>query len=149
MAVYRDDPYSNSNFVVVITGVFDDGNSVRGSFAEVSGLDVTVTPIEYRNGSEDTTVRKIPGVKKFSNITLKRGVMGDLGFWNWIKSVLDGQVQRADGTITLLDESRSPVMRWRFRRGWPCRWTGPTLTATKNEVAIEALEICHEGLEVD
>jgi len=149
MAVYRDDPYSNSNFVVVITGVFDDGQSVRGSFAEVSGLDVTVTPIEYRNGSEDTTVRKMPGLRKFSNITLKRGVMGDLGFWTWMKSVLDGQVQRVDGTIALLDESRSPVMRWRFRRGWPCRWTGPTLTATKNEVAIEALEICHEGLEVD
>jgi phage tail-like protein len=149
MAVYRDDPYSISNFVVVITGVFDDGYSVRGSFTEVSGLDVTVTPIEYRNGSEDTTVRKMPGLRKFSNITLKRGVMGDLGFWTWIKSVLDGKVQRADGTITLLDESRTPVMQWRFRRGWPCHWTGPTLSATKNEVAIETLEICHEGLEVD
>jgi phage tail-like protein len=149
MAVYRDDPYSSSNFVVVITGVFDDGNSVRGSFAEVSGLDVTVTPIEYRNGSEDTTVRKIPGLKKFSNITLKRGVMGDLGFWTWIKSVLNGQVQRVNGTITLLDESRSPVMQWHFRRGWPCHWAGPTLNAKGNEVAIETLEICHEGLEVD
>jgi len=148
MAVYREDPYSSANFAVVITGVFDDGNSVRGSFAEVSGLDVTISPIEYRNGSDDTTVRKIPGLRKFSNITLKRGVMGDLGFWTWIKSVLDGQVQRVDGTITLLDESRSAVMQWHFRRGWPCRWTGPTLNAAKNEVAIETLEICHEGLDV-
>ncbi|MEZ5315936.1 MAG: phage tail protein [Vicinamibacterales bacterium] len=149
MAVFREDPYSGHNFQVVINGVFDDGHAVRGSFSEVSGLDVTVTPIEYRNGSEDTTVRKIPGLKKFSNITLKRGVIGDLGFWAWIKSVLDGNVQRASGTITLLDETGQPVMVWKFRRAWPCKWTGPTLNATANEVAIETLELCHEGLEVE
>jgi phage tail-like protein len=149
MSVVRDDPYSALNFQVVIAGVFDDGQAIRGSFAEVSGLDVAISPIEYRNGSEDITVRKIPGLKKFSNITFKRGVMGDLAFWTWIKSVLDGQVQRADGAITLLDESRQPVMRWTFRRAWPCRWTGPTLNAKNNEIAIETLEICHEGLEIE
>jgi phage tail-like protein len=149
MSVVRDDPYSALNFQVVIAGVFDDGQAIRGSFAEVSGLDVAISPIEYRNGSEDITVRKIPGLKKFSNITLKRGVMGDLAFWTWIKSVLDGQVQRADGAITLLDESRQPVMRWTFRRAWPCRWTGPTLNAKNNEIAIETLEICHEGLQIE
>jgi phage tail-like protein len=149
MSVVRDDPYSALNFQVVIAGVFDDGQAIRGSFAEVSGLDVEISPIEYRNGSEDITVRKIPGLKKFSNITLKRGVIGDLAFWTWIKSVLDGNVQRADGTITLLDESRQPVMQWKFRRAWPCKWTGPTLNAKNNEVAIETLEICHEGLQVE
>jgi phage tail-like protein len=149
MSILRNDPYSSLNFQVVIAGVFDDGQAIRGSFAEVSGLDVEITPIEYRNGSEDMTVRKLPGLKKFSNITLKRGVIGDLAFWNWVKSVLDGNVQRADGTITLLDESRQPVMRWKFRRAWPCRWTGPTLNAKHNEVAIETFELCHEGLEVE
>ena len=149
MSVHRDDPYTALNFQVVITGVLDDGKSIRGSFAEVSGLEVEVSVIEYRNGSEDTTVRKLPGLRKFTNITLKRGVIGDLTLWTWIKSVLDGQVLRADGTITLLDESGQPVMRWTFRRGWPCKWTGPTLNAAKNEVAIETLEICHEGLELD
>lgn len=149
MAVFRNDPYSALNFQVVIAGVFDDGQTVRGSFAEVSGLDVEVSPIEYRNGSEDTTVRKIPGLKKFSNITLKRGVIGDLAFWTWIKSVLDGNLQRVDGTITLLDESRQPVMQWKFRRAWPCKWIGPTLNAKNNEIAIETLEICHEGLDVE
>jgi phage tail-like protein len=149
MSVVRDDPYSVLNFQVVIVGVFDDGQAVRGSFAEVSGLEVEITPIEYRNGSEDVTVRKLPGLKKFTNITLKRGVMGDLGFWTWTKSVLDGRVQRADGIITLLDENRQAVMHWKFRRGWPCKWTGPTLNAKANEVAIETLEICHEGLEVE
>lgn len=149
MAVLRDDPYSGLNFQVVIAGVFDDGSAVRGAFAEVSGLDVEVAPIEYRNGSEDMRVRKIPGLKKFTNIRLKRGVIGDLAFWQWIRSVLDGQVQRVDGTITLLDESRQAVMVFRFRRAWPCKWTGPTLNARANEVAIETLELCHEGLDVE
>jgi phage tail-like protein len=149
MSVFREDAYPGLHFQVVINGVIDDGRSIRGSFAEVSGLDVEVTPIEYRNGSEDITVRKMPGLKKFSNITLKRGVVGDTTLWEWIKTVLDGRVQRADGTITLLDESRQPVMTWKFRRAWPCKWTGPTLNAKNNEVALETLEICHEGLELE
>jgi phage tail-like protein len=149
MAVYRDDPYLRSNFLVTVTGIFEDGRSVRGSFSEVSGLEVEVTPVEYRNGADDNTVRKLPGLKKCPNIVLKRGVMGDLGFWRWIKSVLDGQVQRADGTIVLLDESRQEVMRFNFRRGWPCTVSGPALSAAANEVAIETLEICLEGLEVE
>lgn len=149
MAVFREDPYSKFNFQVVVNGIFDDGKSVQGSFTEVSGLDVEVVPIEYRNGSEDTGVRKIPGQKKYSNITLKRGVIGDLAFWQWTKSVLEGRALRADGTITLLDESRQPVMTWKFRRAWPCKWIGPCLDAKSNEVAIETLELCHEGFEVE
>jgi len=149
MAVYRDDPSSAFNFEVTINGVSDDGRAVRGSFAEVSGLEVEITPIEYRNGSEDITVRKMPGLKKFTNITCKRGVVGDLALWNWIKAVLEGRLQRTDGTIVLLDESRQEVMRWNFRRAWPCKWTGPTLNAKTNEIAIETLEICHEGLEIE
>ena len=149
MAVLRDDPYSSLNFNVSIQGVLDDGQSVRASFAEVSGLEVEVTPIEYRNGSEEITVRKIPGLKKFTNIVLKRGITGDLTLWRWFKTVLDGQTQRANGTIILLDEGREEVMRWNFRRGWPCKLTGPALKAKGNEIAIETLEICHEGLEID
>jgi phage tail-like protein len=149
MPVLRADPYSCFNFLVVITGVFEDGQSFRGSFSEVSGLDAEIAPIEYRTGSEDITVRKVPGLKKFTNIVLKRGIIGDPTVWNWFKAALDGNVQRADGTIALLDESRQPVVTWRFRRGWPCKWTGPRLNATGNEVAIETLEICHEGLEVE
>jgi phage tail-like protein len=149
MAVVREDPYPASSFQVTIQGVLDDGRSVRGSFAEVSGLEVTITPIEYRNGSEDITVRKLPGLKKFTNITLKRGAIGDLTLWQWIKTVMDGRAQRADGTITLLDESRQPVMVWKFRRAWPCKWSGPSLNAKSNDVAIESIEICHEGLDLE
>jgi phage tail-like protein len=149
MSMFRDDPYSGLNFQVVITGVSDDGQAIRGSFAEVSGLEVEITPIEYRTGSGDITVRKIPGLKKFTNITLKRGIIGDLTFWNWIKSAMDGTVLRADGSITLLDENRRAVMVWNFRRAWPCKWSGPTLNAKGNEIAIETLEICHEGLDIE
>ena len=149
MAILRDDPYSAQNFRVTISGVLDDGQAIRGSFAEVSGLDVEITPIEYRTGSEDITVRKIPGLKKFTNIVLKRGITGDTTLWNWAKTVMEGRVQRADGTITLLDESRQPVLVWKFRRAFPVKVTGPSLNAKANEIAIETLEICHEGLEID
>ena len=147
--VYRDDPYGGYNFQITVNGVSDDGQAVKGSFSEVSGLEVEVEPIEYRNGTEDTVVRKIPGLKKYTNITLKRGIIGDLAFWNWIVEAMNGHVHRANGSIVLLDEGREEVLRWEFERGWPCKWTGPGLNAASNEIAMETLEICHEGLRID
>jgi len=148
-AVYRDDPYGAYNFELTITGISDDGKAVKGSFAEVSGLEVEVPPMEYRNGSEDITLRKLPGLKKYSHITLKRGVVGDLAFWKWILAAMRGQIQRTEGTVVLLDENRQPVMRWHFVRGWPSKWTGPSLNAKNNEVAMETLVIAHEGIEIE
>jgi len=147
--VFRNDPYPAYNFEVIVVGISDDGRSVKGSFSEVSGLGVEVTPIEYRTGSEPNQVRKLPGLNKFSNITLKRGVIGDLAFWNWLVRAMQGNVLRADGSIILLDENRAEVLRWNFVRAWPCRWTGPNLNAKTSEIAIETLEICHEGISVD
>jgi phage tail-like protein len=147
--VYRDDPYPSFNFELVVTGISNDGKAVKGSFMEVGGLGVEITPIEYRNGSEDITVRKIPGLKKFTNLTLKWGITGDLTFWNWVVEGMNGLVQRAPVAIVLLDENRNEVMRWNFTRAWPCKWTGPGMNAKNNEIAIETLEICHEGMAVD
>jgi phage tail-like protein len=147
--VFRNDPYPAYNFEVVVAGISDDGKSVRGSFREVSGLETEINVIEYRNGSESNTVRKLPGLNKVTNITLKRGVIGDLTFWNWLVAATQGKVQRADVAIILLDENRTEVMRWNFARAWPCKWTGPVLNAKSNEVAIETLEICHEGMAID
>lgn len=147
--VPRDDPYTSYNFEILVNGISDDGQAVAGSFSEVDGLEVEVPAIEYRNGTEDITVRKIPGLKKFTNITLKRGLIGNLNFWNWILQAMEGQVERADGSIILKNENQDEVTRWNFRRGWPCKWTGPGLNAANNEVAMETLEICHEGLEID
>jgi phage tail-like protein len=147
--VVREDPYAGYNFLVTVNGISDDGNAVSGSFTECSGLEAEVAAIEYRNGSEDITVRKLPGLKKFTNIVLKRGVTGDLPFWNWILAAMNGEVERAEGSVALLDENRQEVMRWNWRRGWPVKHTGPGLNAANNEVAMETLEICHEGLEID
>jgi phage tail-like protein len=147
--VYRDDPYPSFNFELVVTGISNDGTAVKGSFMEVSGLGVEQPAIEYRNGSEDITVRKIPGLKKFSNLTLKWGITGDITLWQWVVDGMNGLVQRAPVALVLLDENRNEVMRWNFTRCWPCKWTGPGLNAKNNEIAIETLEICHEGMAVD
>jgi phage tail-like protein len=149
MPVYRDDPYGAYNFEVVLTNVSDDGKAVKGSFAECSGLETEVAPIDYRNGPEDIRVRKLTGLKKFNHITLKRGIIGDLTFWNWIREAMQGRVQRVDGAVVLLNEAREEVMRWTFTRGWPSKWTGPGLNAKNNEIAMETLEIQHEGLDID
>lgn len=138
----RNDPFRQFNFVINIDGVGS------GAFSEVSGLDTETDPVEYREGSEDITVRKLPGLRKYPNITLKRGFTKDRGLWDWRKTVMDGKTQRKSGSITLLNEARQEALRWNFREGWPCKLQGPSLNATTNEVAIETLEICHEGLEL-
>ena len=148
MPTYRDDPYGGYNFEVILTGVSDDGTAVKGSFSEVSGLEVEITPIEYAHGN-DVAIRKIPGIRKYTNLVFKRGVVGDLMFWNWVVEAINGKVRRTEGAVVLLDENRQEVMRWNFKRAWPCKYTGPGLNAKNNEIAMETLEICHEGLEID
>src|SRR6266851_3698329 len=93
-------------------------------------------------------VRKFPTRMAWSNITLQRGVGLSRDLWDWYFSYIRGQGRRRDGLVMLLDDQRSPVMVWRFKRGLPVKWTGPNLVARSNEVAIETLEIAHEGLEV-
>lgn len=137
----RNDPYSAFNFLVEIENV-----TVAG-FSECSGLNTETDAIEYRNGNDDFTVRKLPGLKKFGNITLKRGFTDSTELWEWRKRVLDGKTERKSGSIVLLDEARQTALRWNFREAWPRKWAGPTLNGKNNEVAIEEMEIVHEGLE--
>lgn len=137
----RNDPYGAFNFLVEIDGI------AAGAFSEVSGLESTVEVIEYRNGSDDITVRKLPGLKKHANIVLKRGFTNDHSLWDWYKATLDGRVERRSMMITVLNEAREPALRFAVRNAWPCSWSGPDLDAGKSTVAIETLEICHEGIE--
>jgi phage tail-like protein len=138
----RTDPFAAFNFLVEIE------NIAKAAFSEVTGLAVEVAAIEYREGSENRlTVRKLPGLAKYSNIVLKRGFTTDLSLWKWIKSVLDGNAVRAAVTIVLLNDQRQPVVRWHVREAWPCKYEGPNLNAQGNDVAIETLELCHEGFE--
>lgn len=139
----RNDPFSQFNFIIEIEGI------ASGAFSEVSGLDMETDPVEYREGSEDITVRKLPGLRKYTNITLKRGFTNDKSLYDWRKTVMDGKTERKSGSIVLLNEARVEALRWNFREGWPCKLQGPPLNAKTNEVAIETLEICHEGLELE
>jgi phage tail-like protein len=144
--VIRDDPYAAYNFHVIVTGVSDDGTAVSGAFTEVTGLELEIPPIEYRGGAEDITVRKVPGLRKVGPITLKRGITGHVGFWNWVVEAVNGKVRRTSGSISMLDENRQEVMRWNFTRAWPTKYTGPSLGAAKNEIAMETLVLAIEGL---
>lgn len=139
----RTDPYAQFNFLVEIDGVASAG------FTEASGLETSQEVIEYREGSENTTKRKLPGLTNYMNISLKRGWTKNLELWDWRKSTIDGATERKSFAIILLDEAREEALRFNFREGWICKWEGPKFNSTTNEVAIEALEICHEGMEVE
>ncbi len=133
-------PYGAFNFIVNI-----DGITVAG-FNEVTGLQLETQIIEYRIGNEPTTVRKLPGLIKYTNIVFKRGYTGDIELWEWMKATIDGQTERRDGTIDMLNEAGDLVHRFQFVNGWPSRYEGPHFDAQNSAVAIETLEITHEGL---
>ena len=117
-------------------------------FTEVSGLDVQIDPIEYRDGASPEYLKtKMPGMQKFSNITMKRGTFqGDNDFYNWWNTVALNTIERRNVTISLLNENHEPVVVWKIKNAWPCKVTSTDLKADGNEVAIESIELCHEGL---
>ncbi len=119
-------------------------------FTEVTGLDVQTDPIEYREGSSPEYSKiKMPGLQKFSNITLKRGTFnGDRDFYNWMKTISLNSVQRRDVTISLLNENHEPVVTWKVRNAFPVKVQASDMKADGNEVAVETLELAHEGMSV-
>jgi phage tail-like protein len=140
----REHPYLGLNFRVEIDGL------PSASFAEVTGLESETAVVEYRTGdSRLNSSLKLPGLTTYANIVLKRGITKDTSLWQWRRAIVQGTLDRRNGIIVLMDESRADVLRWSFRNGWPCKITGPTLDADANEVAIETLEIAHEGLELE
>jgi phage tail-like protein len=145
VAVQRDNPYPNHNFEVSIVGVADD----TLGFSEVELPSGEIEVIEYREGRDAATVRKLVGLVKYPNVTLKRGVNGYLDLYNWWKSARDGDLRRTNVTIKLLDEQRQEVMRWNLSRAWPVKIEAGPLNAQGNEVAIETLELAHEGFELE
>jgi len=135
------DPFRGFKFRIQIDGINKAG------FREVSGLDAATDTVDYRDGDGDT-IRKLAGLKKFSNITLKRGITDDQDLWKWRAMVMDGKIKdaRKNGQIILLDDEGKEAAEWTFTDGWPAKWTGPSFNATANEVAIDTIEIAHEGL---
>lgn len=119
-------------------------------FTEISGLDVESEVVEYRDGaSPEYSKVKMPGMQKFSNITLKRGTFkSDNEFFNWWNTVKLNTIERRDITISLLNEEHEPVVTWKVKNAWPAKVQSTDLKADGNEVAIESMEIVHEGLTV-
>lgn len=134
------DPQGNYNFHVEIDGIS------RGAFHEVSGLDSTVDVVEHREGGWNQTPRKLPGQTKHSAIVLKWGFNVDRDLIDWHQRIVDGEIERKDGSIVLLDRRNAEVARWNFTRAWPSKYTGPSFNAEASDVAIETLELVHEGV---
>jgi phage tail-like protein len=151
MAVPRDNPYGAFNFRVTVDK-FGDADSVQAGFQEISGLGLEVTVAEYRNGNEkENHVRKMSGIYKASDVTLKRGVIGYTDFFDWIKEVRQGdQAVRRTVKIDLMnEENTADVMTWTLTNAKPMKYTGATLNAKGGtDVAIEELVLSCEKLDV-
>jgi phage tail-like protein len=120
------------------------------SFQEVSGLDIQSEEIKYRQGDSPAfSVVKMPGLKKFGNVTMKKGIFkGDNKFWDWFNQIKMNTIKRVPVIISLLDESGAPTMVWTLANAWPTKITGTDMKAEGNEVAVESIEIAHEGLTI-
>ena len=127
-----------------------DWNGTNIGFTEVSGMDISNDVIEYRDGSSPEYSKiKMPGQRKFSNISLKRGMFkSDNEFYTWFNTINMNTVERRDITISLLDETMAPVVVWKVKNAWPTKITPTDLKADGNDVAIESLEIAHEGITI-
>jgi phage tail-like protein len=139
----RIDPYKNFQFLVQIDGVSQAG------FLECTGLASEISVIEYREGSDVNAIRKLPGRVSFHDVTLKRGVTNSRELYDWHLAALQGQVDRRNVAILLLDEAGNEVVRWRVLNAWPRKWEGPDLNAKGNDVAVETLTLTCEGIERD
>ena len=140
----RLDPYAAFNFILALDGL----NDVTG-FSECTGANTEQDVIEYREGTMDITVTKIPGLKKFGDITLKRGFTKNNELWLWRQTAMVGKVTRRGGHIQLNDETGRGVLLWKFTEAWAKKYSAPTLNAKTNEVAIEELVLAVESLELE
>ena len=133
-------PHGKFRYKVEIDGL------EAGGFSEVTGFDASIDVIEYREGDMVQTPMKIPGLKKYGNITLKQGLATSRVLYDWIIAGVNGAVDRKTITITLLDEEEAPAASWQVINAWPMKYTAPDFNATSSEIAIETLEIAHEGM---
>ncbi len=151
MAIPRDNPYIAFNFLVDL-GTGDTG-SIQAGFQEVSGLNMEVNIADYRNGNEATNhVRKVIGMHSFGDVTLKRGLIGALDLWEWIRDARDGDQGAARNiTVQMLDEGHNDtVMTWRLQNVRPMRYTAPSLNAQSGtEVAVEELVLSVEAMDIE
>jgi phage tail-like protein len=147
----RITPYGAFNFIVNLNGP-QGPETPLGGFSDVSGLGVEITMAEYRNGNEkENHVRKIAGIHKVSDVTLKRGIVNSKDMWDWLKDAQrNGPTAQRTVTITLRDEAGANVESWTLRNVVPMKYTGPTLAAKGGgDVAMEELVLASEGIDLD
>ncbi len=163
-AALRSDPLLNHNFIV---SLIDTSSSLAGSqalgtiasaalsavsdvllggFSECSGLEMSLKVEEYSEGGNNGAVLKFPSRTSWGNLTFKKGFGSSAALWDWGYGFAIGKGRRRDGLVVLLNELHVPNNIWFFRRGLPLKWSGPALNATQNNVAIESVEISHEGI---
>jgi phage tail-like protein len=143
MAFERKDPFGGYNFAVEMDGI------TRMGFKQASGLDSSSDATKYREGTDPTLgQRQLPGLLTFSNISLQRGITDDHALWDWRTSVATGNPVRRTISIILRDANGAEKIRWNVKNCWPLKWSGPSFDATTDAVAIETLELAHEGIEV-
>src|SRR5262249_30097984 len=135
----RFDPYIGCNFLVV-TGF------VVGGFKEVSGLEGHVELRSYAEGGRNGYLHQLPGEVRWPNLVLSRGVVDSNSMWSWFEDVSRGIIQRKQLVIMMLDRDRTPAMWWDVKDAIPVKWTGPRLSATSDEVAMESVELVHKGI---
>lgn len=148
----RTSPYGAFNFTVNLNGGPHQPDSPLGGFSDVSGIGTELTPAEYRNGNEkENHVRKIPGIHKVSDVTLKRGIVSSEDLWEWVVDVQrNGPEKRRNVSITMRDEAGEPVQTWLLTNVIPIKYTGPTLAAKGGgDVAMEELVLAAEKLELE
>jgi len=143
--VNQQDPLVSSWFGVEFQG------QVVGAFRECTGLGSENEVVEYKASGQkgEFVIKKVPGRLKWNNITLKRGITDSMDMWQWRKLIEQGQVDQArkNGTITMYNQQGRAVAKWNFINAWPSKLSGPSANAGNNEVAIEELELTHEGYE--
>ncbi len=137
----RVDPYKNFRFLVELDGI------VQAGFNECSGFGSEVEVVEYREGGDVQTVRKLTGKATFPDISLKWGITESRELYDWHLAALNGEIERKNGSIILQDDVGEESVRWNFFQSWPSKWAGPSLNATGNEVAIDELTVSCERVE--
>jgi phage tail-like protein len=137
----RVDPYKNFRFLVEIDGI------VQAGFSECSGFGSNLEVIEYREGGETATVRKLPGKVSYPDITLKWGVTDSRELYDWHRAAVNGEIQRKNGSVILQDDRGLEKMRWNFLNAWPSKYDGPDFNAKGNDLAIDTLTVSCEKVE--
>ena len=148
MAIFRDLPYGDQHFRVDLG---DGAEGPAAGFSEVVLPDISIDVIEYRNGNDkESGTHKLPGLARYENVILRRGIIGSLNLYDWINQVRNGDANaRRTVTITLLSEDLTAVLTWKLLRAWPVKYSFGDLNAKGTDVAIEELVLAYERLEME